>query len=168
MTLNSRLALLWLATALLTPLGAVAQDQTPFGGFTHDASQPVEIAADSLAVNQADGTATFRGDVLVGQGTLRLSAQEITVFYDGDQATGQISKMLASGSVTLTNGAEAAEAENAEYDVASGKVKMTGEVLLTQGGNALSGEALEIDLNDGTAQMTGRVRTILQPQQTGQ
>ncbi|MEM7613667.1 MAG: lipopolysaccharide transport periplasmic protein LptA [Pseudomonadota bacterium] len=150
----------WILSAGL----AGAQAVVPFGGFSHDNSQPVEIASDSLAVNQSDGTASFQGNVVVGQGSLRLAADSITVFYGGDGgATGQVTKMEAAGNVTLTNGAEAAEAEAASYDVATGKVAMTGDVLLTQGDNALSGQALAIDLNAGTAQMQGRVQTILQP-----
>lgn len=152
---------IWLLSAAM----ATAQAVVPFGGFSHDNSQPVEIASDSLAVDQSAGTASFIGNVVVGQGSLRLAADEIVVYYgDNSGATGRITRMEAEGSVTLTNGAEAAEAQLASYDVASGQVSMTGDVLLTQGGNALSGEELAIDLTSGTAQMTGRVQTILQPQ----
>ncbi|MEM9228459.1 MAG: lipopolysaccharide transport periplasmic protein LptA [Pseudomonadota bacterium] len=156
---------------VLSSTYAFAQAVVPFGGFSHDSSQPVEIASDSLAVNQAQGTASFVGNVVVGQGSLRLAADSITVFYgsgDGDAVTGQVSKMEAAGNVTLTNGAEAAESQSASYDVSTGQVAMTGDVLLTQGDNALSGQALAIDLNAGTAQMQGRVQTILQPQATDQ
>ena len=41
--------------------------------------------------------------------------------------------MLATGNVTLSNGAEAAEAERATYDVATGQVEMEGDVLLDPG-----------------------------------
>jgi len=140
-----------------------AQADLPFGGFSHDNSQPVEIAADSLTVNQAEGRVLFDGNVAVGQGTLRLQANRIVVTYIGEGVTGQVDRMEATGDVVLTNGAEAAEAQNAVYEVASGSVVMTGDVLLTQGENALSGERLRIDLTTGTAQMEGRVRTILQP-----
>ncbi|MEM8788233.1 MAG: lipopolysaccharide transport periplasmic protein LptA [Pseudomonadota bacterium] len=144
--------------------GAWAQANLPFSGFSHDASLPVQISADALDVSQADARATFTGGVVVGQGELRLAADEITVFYSGETATGRVTRMEAAGNVTLTNGAESAEAQAASYDVASGIVDMSGDVLLTQGENALSGQALSIDLNAGTAQMQGRVQTILQPQ----
>lgn len=143
---------------------ALGQAVVPFGGIAHDASLPVEIAADSLTVNQAESRIVFAGNVRVGQGTLRLSANQITVLYSGAGATGEVTRMEAAGGVLLTNGAEAAEAERASYNVETGIVEMAGEVLLTQGENALSGDALAIDLNAGTAQMQGRVRTILQPQ----
>lgn len=143
---------------------AVAQGaDVPFGGFAHDSSQPVEITADSLSVDQARGAAVFEGNVVVGQGTLRLAAERIDVSYATTGETGRIDRLEATGKVTLTNGAEAAEAGTAVYEVATGTVLMEGDVLLTQGQNALSGERLRIDLGSGTARMEGRVRTIFQP-----
>lgn len=149
--------------ALFLPQALLAQANVPFGGFSHDATQQVQIAADALTVNQADGSVIFEGAVEVGQGTLRLAADKVTVFYEGDAGTGEVRRMEATGNVVLTNGAEAAEAAEAAYDVPEGIVTMSGDVLLTQGDNALSGQALEIDLDTGTAQMQGRVQTILQP-----
>ena len=71
--------------------------------------------------------------------------------------------MVANGNVTLSNGTEAAEAEQAVYEVAAGTVDMQGDVLLTQGRNALSSQKLHIDLDAGTAQLEGRVQTIFTP-----
>ncbi len=147
--------LLWAAMPVL------AQVTTPFGGLKHDSSQPVEISAEALRVEQAAGTATFSGDVVVGQGTLRLAADSITVFYGADE--GEVSRLEASGNVTLTSGAEAAEAQRAVYDVTSGMLSMSGDVLLTQDGNALAAQELAIDLNAGTAEIKGRVSSILRP-----
>ena len=149
--------LLWAAAPLL------AHSSVPFGGLKHDSSQQVEISADSLRVDQASGSATFAGNVVAGQGTLRLAADSITVFYSGEDGDGAVSRLEAAGNVTLTNGTEAAESQKAVYDVATGMVSMSGEVLLTQDGNALSGQDLAIDLNAGTAEMKGRVSTILRP-----
>lgn len=138
--------------------------QIAFGGLKHDSSLPIEITADQLAVDQADGSATFNGNVLIGQGEMRLSAGHVRVEYvTGEGATGQISKLHASGGVTLVNGAEAAESREAVYTVTAGQVVMTGNVILTQGQNALSGDRLTVDLASGTGQMDGRVKTILQP-----
>lgn len=141
------------------------QTQVAFGGMKHDSSQPVEITSDTLGVDQAKGTALFNGEVLAGQGSMRIRADEILVEYqtDGKTITGEVYRMTAKGNVTLTNGAEAAEAQNAIYTIADSKVRMTGDVLLTQGLNAISGEILNINLDDGTAVFEGRVKTIFQP-----
>jgi lipopolysaccharide export system protein LptA len=157
----------WAAAILIgAPALAAGQGaQVPFGGLKHDPNAQVEITADGLTLDQAAGTAVFAGGVKVGQGTLRMAADRLEVFYagqDGD-ATGAVERMLASGNVTLSNGAEAAESESAIYDVAAGTILMEGDVLLTQGANALSSERLTIDLNAGTGALDGRVRTIFTP-----
>ena len=139
------------------------QTQVPFGGLTFDSSLPVEVTADQLSVDQVDGAAIFTGNVLVGQGDMRLSADQMRVEYSqGEGATQSgISRLLASGNVTLVNGAEAAESSEAVYTIESGNVVMQGDVILTQGPNILSAQRMVIDLNSGTARMDGKVRTIL-------
>ena len=141
--------------------------RVPFGGLEHDASLPVEISAEGLELDQARGTAVFTGGVAVGQGTLRLGADRIEVFYaDEGTGTGQVERMIATGNVMLSNGEEAAEAERAVYAVSDGIIELEGEVLLTQGANALSSERLRIDLAAGTGVLEGRVQTVFVPGQT--
>ncbi|RVT83405.1 lipopolysaccharide transport periplasmic protein LptA [Rhodobacteraceae bacterium CCMM004] len=149
-----------LALALSAGVALAQETGVDFGGLKQDTSLPVEVASDSLEVNQADGTATFVGNVLVTQGDMRMTAGRIRVFYA--QGGGRIREMRATGGVTLANGAEAAEAQEAIYDIDAGTVVMTGDVLLTQGQTALSSNRLRIDLNTGSGVMEGRVRTIFQ------
>ncbi len=165
--MNKLLALIFavVLTVLLPAPGVAQGTSVAFGSFNHDASLPVEITADALEVNQADGTAEFRGNVMIGQGEMRMSAGLVRVEYaSGGDATGEISRLIASGGVTLVNGAEAAEAERAVYSIANASITMTGGVILTQGRNALSAQRLIVDLNRGTGRLEGRVKTILQPE----
>jgi lipopolysaccharide export system protein LptA len=159
-------ALAFAALILAAAASAAAQGASvPFGGLEHDNTLPVEITSDALALDQAAGTAIFTGTVKVGQGTLRLAADRLEVFYASDEGeTGAIERMEASGNVTLSNGAEAAEAARASYVVATGIVEMDGDVLLTQGANALASESLRIDLVAGTGLLEGRVQTIFTPE----
>jgi lipopolysaccharide export system protein LptA len=96
-----------------------------------------------------------------------MAADRIEVFYADQGGTGAVERMLATGNVTLSNSTEAAEAERATYEVASGIIEMEGSVLLTQGRNALSSERLRIDLTSGTGRLEGRVQTIFVPQAAG-
>lgn len=149
------------ASTLFATGPTIAQGaQVAFGGLSHDSSLPVEVTSDSLNVDQNSGQAVFSGNVLVGQGALRLSAGKVEVIYGQDGAS--IARLLASGGVLITNAGEAAEAQNAEYNLESSSVVLTGNVLLTQANSALSGERMVIDLNTGTGRMEGRVKTILQ------
>lgn len=155
-----------LAGALVCP--ALAQENSPFGGFKHDRNEPVEITSDELEVRQAEEVAIFKGNVVAGQGTLRLTAREMIVSFDqdkqdSDSETGAITKVEAKGDVFLSNGAETAQGAFAEYNLETGMVKMTGDVVLTQGGNAGKGQSLTINLNTGVARFAGRPKLVLRP-----
>lgn len=145
---------LFIATA------AIAQGtQLSFGGIKADPSQPVEVTADNLEVDQTTGQATFTGNVLVSQGEMKLSADKVRVVYD--QVARKVARMDALGHVLLVSGPDAAESENAEYTVDSGTIVMTGNVLLNQGMSTVAGERMVVNLTTGAAQMSGRVRTLL-------
>jgi len=149
--------------ALGLSLPAAAQT-VGFGAMGADTDAPVEVTADSLRVDQATGQAVFTGNVLIGQGQMRLSADSVTVVYaEGDQS--RIQSMNATGGVTLVSGPDAAEAKEAVYDVASGNIILTGDAIVTRGESVLAGDRIEVNLNDGTASVRGRVRSVLQPGQ---
>ena len=155
-----------LCGALLMPDVAQAQGTSfALGGARFDTDAPVEMTADRLSVDQASGETVFSGNAMIAQGGLRLSAETIRiVFAGGDGNSGQrISRLVASGGVTLVTDDAAAEAQDAEYRVPEGLVVMTGDVLLTQGASIVSGDRLEVNLNTGQGTMEGRVRTLLQP-----
>lgn len=166
-----------LAACLIAAAPAGAQQQGPFGGFKHDNSAPIEITSDALEVEQANNRAIFTGDVVAGQGTLRLSAERVEVYYDTEDnsgETGAIKRLRAEGGVLLSNGAETAKGAWGEYDVVAGLMRMGGSVVLTQGENAISGESLVIDLNRGTGKIeagksaSGRVKSVFRPGSTPQ
>lgn len=149
---------LFVATMILgAPLAA--QTNLNLGGISADPAAPVEITADNLTVDQNSGTAVFEGNVVLGQGQLRLSAGRVEVIYDG--TAGDISRLSATGGVTFVTDTEAAEAQSADYNLDAGTLTMNGDVLLTQGASAISADTMRINLTTGAAQMQGRVRTIL-------
>ena len=149
-----------LAVALGFGTASLAQTNINLGGISADPTAPVEVTADTLTVDQDSGTATFSGNVVIGQGDLRISAGAVNVVYSSE--TGDIARLLASGGVTFVTAREAAEATQADYDLTSGTLTLTGDVLLTQGASALTAERMTVNLNTGSAQMSGRVRTVFQ------
>jgi len=165
-----RTAVLVLGLALACG-GATAQQAGPFGGFKHDSAAPIEITSDALEVRQAEQIAIFTGEVVAGQGTLRLTADTVTVRYEAEgqdaAGTGAIRSMRAEGNVFLSNGSETAEGAWADYDVAAGMMRMGGDVVLTQGENAIAGDALVIDMTEGTGRIEGRtggrVKSVFTP-----
>lgn len=146
------------------PVMALAQGaQVAFGETEQDSILPVEVSADSLNVNQTDNTAVFTGNVIIGQGEMRLTAPRVLVVYQEDQKG--IERLQATGGVTLVSGEDAAEATRADYNIETGLIEMQGDVLLVQGANALTADQMFVDTKAGTARMAGRVKTVLQPEE---
>ncbi|MBY6066194.1 LptA/OstA family protein [Leisingera aquaemixtae] len=161
-----RAFILCLPLAVFPGLAAAQTASVAFGTVEADPTLPVEVTADNLAVNQADGSAEFTGNVLIVQGIMRLSADNVLVIYktvsEGGGKAG-IERLEATGNVVLVSGPDAAESRYAEYTIDKGTIVMTGDVLLTQETGTLASNRLEVNLTSGTAKMDGRVKTILNP-----
>ncbi|SEP92789.1 lipopolysaccharide transport periplasmic protein LptA [Thalassovita taeanensis] len=148
-----------LAALVIVTTPALAAD-VAFGKSRQDSNLPVEVEADNLSVSQEDGTATFTGNVVITQGEMILSATEVLVVYA--ETNKKITRLLATGGVTMVSGVDAAEAASADYSIDAGTVLLKGNVLLTQGKNVMTGDQMTINLDTGTAQIGGRVKTTLQ------
>ncbi len=157
-----------ISIALITFLiagNAFAQGaQVPFAGLELGKDTKVEVTADTLGIDQQSGKAVFSGNVVIGIQVMRLTADKVEVVYSSKNAgaAGPISTLYATGNVVFTNGAEAAEGNEARINLETNIIIMTGDVILTQGQNALSAQKLRIDLKAGTALLEGRVQTIFQ------
>lgn len=149
--------------SVLPLVAAAAGTDIALNGLKTDPSLPVQVTADQLSVNQADGKAVFKGNVVVTQGTMTLQAATIEVEYAPDKKS--IARLLADGGVKLAAGTEAASAQSADYAPETGDLILKGDVLLTQGASAISGQTLTISLKTGLGTMEGRVTTTFTPAQ---
>lgn len=154
-----------LSLGLMTSL-AYAQDvdadegtTIAFGDRQQDTNAPIDVTSEKLAIDEESNTALFTGDVVVIQDTMTLYAPWVKVFYNDEQS--EIESMKATGGVTVLQNEEAAEAEEADYNLANEVMVMTGDVLVTQKLSAIAADKMTIKLDDGTALMTGRVKTLL-------
>lgn len=151
-----------IAAASLSLIAGTAMGQganIAFGNIRQDSNAPVEVSADSMSINQNTGAAVLTGNVLIGQGAMRLSARKVDIVYSSDRK--QINRLSASGGVTLVSGTDAAEARSADYNVENGMIVLTGDVLLVQGNSAITADKMRVDTKSGTAEMQGRVKTVL-------
>lgn len=153
-------AIVLLAGLALLPVAATAQT-VDLTGLRQDTSLPVEVEADRLAVDQANGQATFSGNVKVTQGEMTITAGEARVEYTPDGKG--IDKVFLTGRVLFSSPTDAAEADEAVYTIDSGEIVLTGDVLLTQGATTISGGRLVYNLDEGTGSMDGRVQTVFTP-----
>lgn len=158
-----RLALVALFLAVAG--SSTAQIAVGFGGVAHDASQPVEVVSDSLSIDQTTGRAVFDGNVIILQGDLRIAASRVEVIYSDTAAQRGVDEVIATGGVLVTRGSDAAEGDEARYQVTAALLTMTGDVLVTQGGSAIAGDTMVIDMATGSGTVGGRVRTVLTPGQ---
>jgi lipopolysaccharide export system protein LptA len=153
---------------LLAPFNAYAEDgQAPIG-FKTDPDAPIEIEADTLEVEQNAQTATFIGNVVAVQGTMRLRADRLIVTYaQKDDATSsatdtsggtEITRIDAKSNVhVMSEDDQSASGDWAIYMVANSNITMGDAVILRQGENVIRGQKLNIDLNSGQARVEGGV-----------
>jgi len=153
-------------------------------GFQQNRGQPVQIEASRLEVRDKDKMATFTGNVKVVQGDTTMRCKTLVVFYeqqnkDGQQAaaqpmpaakpgpggSSQISKLEASGGVTVVQKDQTATGDRALFDMKSNTVTLLGNVLVSQGPNVMRGEKLVVDLTTGVSRVdagSGPVRMLIQ------
>lgn len=150
-----------LLALLLALAGPASAQQIQFKSLQQDNSLPVNVASDSLSVDQSTGIAVFDGNVVVTQGAMTIKSASARVENKADG--NGIEKLFFTGRVTFSSDTEAAEANEAVYTVDKGEVVMTGDVLLTQGSTTIAGQTLVYDLKNGTGTMQGRVQTTFVP-----
>ena len=161
MQVTVKTALLACLLAISAPIAQAQGTNVAFGALKTDITQPVKVTADQLAVNQADGTASFTGNVIIVQGDMKLQAGTVLVTYSADNRA--IKTLHADGGVTVAAGADAATSDTADYMPDTGDLILQGAVVLTQGQVALSGQKLTLSLKSGLGTMSGRVTTIFTP-----
>lgn len=155
-------------------------------GFTGRKSgdQPIEIASDTLEVQQDKQIAIFRGNVDAVQGDMRLRSAELYVHYRERQAAGtsaaqprqpaaggpdasSITKIEAKGDVFVSTPQERGQGDFGVYDVDKKTITLTGNVVLSndQGTVRCARAVMHQDTGRSTCDPIagGRVRGVFVP-----
>jgi lipopolysaccharide export system protein LptA len=141
--------------ALLTLAGpATAQTR-------HNSSAPIDFNAGTIELQDRANRAILSGGVNVRQAEMSLVAARMTVNYTGKVTDGspQVSRLDASGGVTVTRPDQRAKSQYAVYDLNRRVITMLGGVSLFQGGNTVNGGRLTINLDTGRATIDGATTT---------
>ncbi len=164
---------------------AGSSDSNALQGFSQNRNQPVSIEAASLEVRDKEKKATFSGNVKVVQGDTTMRCKSLVVFYDSQGQQGQggaqamkaaapgpggsssISRLEATGGVTVTQKDQVATGERADFDMKTNTVMLRGNVVVTQGGNVMRGDRLVVDLTSGVSRVDGTGPVKLLIPQTG-
>ncbi len=149
-------------------------------GFSQNRNQPVQIEAASLEVRDKEKKATFSGNVKVVQGDTTMRCKALVVFYEsqgqqggaqamkaaapGPGGSSSISRLEATGGVTVTQKDQVATGETAQFDMKTNTVVLKGNVVVTQGQNVMRGDRLVVDLTTGVSRVdgTGPVKLLIQ------
>jgi lipopolysaccharide export system protein LptA len=143
--------------APLFVLAAVAATGAAVAQSRHNSSAPIDFAADHIELQDKANRAILSGNVRVTQAEMTLTAARITVAYTGKVTDGspQVSRLDASGGVTVTRPDQRASGQYGVYDVSRRVIIMLGGVRLTQGANTVNGSRLTINLDTGKAVIDG-------------
>ncbi|MFK5980041.1 MAG: LptA/OstA family protein [Rhizobiaceae bacterium] len=147
-----------------------------FGGAfegMQDNKQPIQIEADRLEVEDKKGTAYFKGNVNVVQGSTILKAGSLRVYYfsgkNGASPNNKIKKIEAGGGVAVRSNDQNATADSAVFNMQAETVVMKGHVVISQGPNIATGCVLRVDMKTGAGKLEpckkggGRVKILLNP-----
>lgn len=151
-----------LIACLLMPLPVLA--------LSTDQEQPINIEADTADLDDNTGTSIYRGNVIVTQGSIRLTGDVVTVF--SPQHT--LEKVKAEGNpATFKQRPDAKDQDmrarslQMEYFVDTEKLILLKKANLWQEGDEISGNRIDYDIKADLGRATKgeneRVRVILQP-----
>jgi lipopolysaccharide export system protein LptA len=154
---------------------------------------PIDMSADELELIDAQHIAIWRGSVDALQGTNRMRADQVKLFFSGKAAAptkaggasagapgknwGDVERMEAEGNVFFVSPQQRARGDHALYSLGAGDLVMTGDVIVAQGDSVVKGDKLIIEVKTGHATMVAaakgrgaknRVRGVFYPQQTPQ
>ena len=141
--------------------------------LTTDRDQPVHIEADRGELDDAKGVTTYEGQVVVTQGSIRITGDRVVLYYDQDR---QVTRAESFGKPAtyqqLPDGEKEpmrARALRMEYLVRDGVIELYDDAVVTQAGDTLSGSRVTYDTVSNRVKATrsvngdDRVRVILTP-----
>ena len=178
-SISSGAPMIWRAliivAAVLFGYATPASAQNFGGAFEgmQDNKQPIQIEADRLEVEDKKGTAYFKGNVNVVQGSTILKAGSLRVYYfsgkNGASPNSKIKKIEAGGGVAVRSKDQNATADSAVFNIQAETVVMKGHVVISQGPNIATGCVLRVDMKTGAGKLEpckkggGRVKILLNP-----
>jgi lipopolysaccharide export system protein LptA len=123
----------------------------------HNSNAPIDFSANAIELQDRANRAVLSGSVVVRQADMTLNAGRMTVAYTGQVLDGspQVSRLDASGGVTVRRPDQTARSSYAVYDLNRRIITMLGAVTLNQGPNTVNGGRLTINLDTGRAVIDG-------------
>jgi lipopolysaccharide export system protein LptA len=112
--------------------------------LTDDSTKPINIQADSAEINDATGISTYRGSVVITQGSTRLTGDLVIL----ETANKKVQKIISEGNLstfkqTTDDGRKInAEAKKMIYSITGNKIVLTKNAKLTEAGNTFASDKI--------------------------
>ncbi len=134
-------------------------------------SEPIVITSQSLVFHNREDQAIFKGNVVLIQGTFRLTADRMVVFFANQSASqdleipavaGQkIAMIKAAGHVKIVDGDQSATGKKAVFYGKDEKVVLTGQPEIWQHGYRVTGEKLTLFLKEDRSVVEGGSQVVI-------
>ncbi len=135
-------------------------------GIAVSSEQEITVRSDSLRIEEIKGEIRFVGNVVLNYQNAVLTCNTLVLLTENSSPSG-VKRGIAEGNVVITHLEDRAEADRAEFDVASGQVDLTGSPKLIRDRNIISATKITYFLDSGIANFDGTVEaTIITPEET--
>ena len=154
-------------------------------GERADREKEIVVGADKLTADDARRTSTFEGNVVITQGTMRMTAARVTVREDPQRFKYYVAQ---GGPVTFRQKRDKVDewiegyAERAEFDDRNDVLKLFNRAKVKSNQNEITGEFITYDMRKEMAEVTGappgakvpegadkgRVKVIILPPKKGE
>jgi lipopolysaccharide export system protein LptA len=144
-------------------------------GLDSDRNQPIQITADVAVRDEGRGETRYEGNVVLTQGSLRISADTLSIRHGAAEAdkiiaTGQPATLVQQP--TVDQAPVDASAKRIEYIRSSDLVRLIDNARIAQDGSTLSGNQIDYLVTQRTVRAAGtpgaegadRVEVIIPPE----
>jgi len=122
-----------------------------------DREHPIRIQADAAIVDETNGSSVYKGNVIITQGTLEVTANEVEIFTAAGEViqiiatTDKDSELLAHYQQQINESMEmvVADAQKITYLIQEERLHLSGDARLKKVQDVFSGQLLSYDLARG-------------------
>lgn len=140
--------ILFIFLMLLASAGTAAAQGKP-----STQSGPIKVTGDTFVIDEANGQATFTGNVEIVRAGLTVWAQKVVIEYGS--GVEDVQNMVATGQVRLKTKDQDATGDRATFDPATQMLYMTGNVVVVNATGTLTGPSLTVNLADNSTVFEG-------------
>jgi lipopolysaccharide export system protein LptA len=116
---------------------------------------PINIKSESLTIKNNENLAIFSKNVIVTQGEMNLTSNEVKLFTELDKSTSKtkFKTIEALGNVYFKSGDKKVRSEHANYDVKKGILVLAGNVKIEDEDTSLEGKIFRYNIITGKAEI---------------